>query len=58
MNIIQATRAHYAALQHRPDPDRIAIDYEVIIGGNITRLNNRLRDMYPEAKMIHCRYRQ
>ena len=87
MSIIKATRAHYAALQHKPGPDRIAIDYEVTIGGNVlpgcnsasedccgtvwvkastnalraanlTRLNNRLRDMYPEAKMIHCKYRQ
>jgi hypothetical protein len=87
MNIIQATRAHYAALQHRPGPDRVAIDYEVTIGSNVlpgcnsasddcsgtvwvrassnamraanlTRLSNRLGAMYPEAKMIHCTYRQ
>lgn len=28
--IIKATRAHYAALQHRKEPDRIGLDYEVI----------------------------
>lgn len=28
-NIIKATRRHYAALQHRPAADRVAIDYEV-----------------------------
>jgi hypothetical protein len=29
-SIVQATRAHYAALQHRPSPERVALDYEVI----------------------------
>jgi hypothetical protein len=35
--IIKATRAHYAALQHKPSPDRVAIDYTVAhpINGNI-----------------------
>jgi hypothetical protein len=30
-SIVMATRAHYAALQHKPSPggDRIALDYEV-----------------------------
>lgn len=85
-SIIKATLAHYAALQHKPAPDRVAIDYEVTIGGrilpgcnsasddcsgtvwvkvsnnamraaNLTRLNNRLRAMYPEALVIHCKYR-
>jgi len=27
--IVKATRAHYAALQHRPSADRVALDYEV-----------------------------
>jgi hypothetical protein len=27
--IIKATRAHYAALQHKPSADRVALDYEV-----------------------------
>jgi len=35
--IIKATRAHYAALQHKPAADRVAIDYSVghPINGNI-----------------------
>jgi hypothetical protein len=27
--IIRATRRHYAALQHKPSADRVALDYEV-----------------------------
>jgi hypothetical protein len=27
--IVKATRAHYAALQHRPSPEREALDFEV-----------------------------
>jgi len=27
--IIKATRAHYAALQHRPSADRVPLDYSV-----------------------------
>ena len=30
--IIKATRAHYAALQHKPAPDRVAIDYYEVTG--------------------------
>lgn len=32
MNVIQATRRHYAMLQHKKAPDRIALDYEVTAG--------------------------
>lgn len=33
MNIVQATRAHYAALQHRntPNDPRVALDYDVTL---------------------------
>jgi hypothetical protein len=27
--IVKATRTHYAALQHKPSPDRVALDYDV-----------------------------
>lgn len=30
MNAIQATKRHYAMLQHRQSPDRIPLDYEVL----------------------------
>lgn len=93
--ILKATRAHYAALQHKPGPDRIALDYEVtgampdigtangrLTAGTIwvkvlettpggatgyvygrrqaelTKLQNRLRAMYPEASHIVCAYRK
>lgn len=72
-NVVKATRARYAALQHKPGPDRVAIDYEVSghTAGTVwvkaateprrkselTKLNNRLRSMFPEAAMIHCAYR-
>jgi hypothetical protein len=85
--IVKATRAHYAALQHRLAPDRIAIDYEVsgvnesgwkvaLSCGTIwvrawnnvyhpgrrqaemTKLVNRLRAMYPEAREIRAAYRK
>lgn len=69
--IVKATRAHYAALQHRPSPDRIPLDYEVVghTRGTVqvkapnsarrrmevTKLINRLRSMYPEAHIESVR---
>lgn len=36
ISIIEATRAHYAALQHKAGPDRTPLDYQVIgHNGNI-----------------------
>lgn len=73
-SIIKATRAHYAALQHKPSADRVALDYEVtghtagtiwVIArtnaqrsANLTKLSNRLQAMYPEAKHVECSYRR
>ena len=85
-SIVKATRAHYAALQHRPGPDRVPLDYSVIqrdrVGsvleltrGTIrvkvdgprymarrraerTKLQNRLRTMFPEATTIEVSYRE
>jgi hypothetical protein len=64
-SIIKATRAHYAALQHKPSPDRVALGYEVtghtagtvwvkaptkpLQRAAVTRLLHRLRSMYPEV---------
>jgi len=67
-SIIKATRAHYAALQHKPSPDRVALDYEVPghTAGTIwvkvnrkggvqaerTKLLRRLADMFPESRNL------
>ncbi len=72
-SIIKATRAHYAALQHRPSPDRVALDYEVpghtagtvwvkaptqaLRRANLTRLLKRLHAMYPEYRNISAGFR-
>jgi hypothetical protein len=73
-SIVKATRAHYAALQHKPGPDRVALDYEVtghpagtiwVIAktnaqrsANLTKLFNRLQVMFPEARNVECSYRR
>jgi hypothetical protein len=72
-SIIEATRAHYAALQHKPSPDRVALDYEVpghtagtiwvkapthtLRQSNLTRLRVRLTAMFPEAHTISVGFR-
>ena len=68
MNVIQATRRHYAWLQHKPAPDRIPL--ELTVGTNpsyriwvkaatnsqrkawLTKATNLLRAMYPEVSRI------
>jgi hypothetical protein len=73
VSILKATRRHYAALQHRPGSGRIAIDYEVTgqtagtiwvkaatnaqRKGELTRLLNRLRAMYPCAQKYSAEFR-
>lgn len=63
-SIVKATRAHFAALQHKAAPDRVALEY--LVGDHagriwvkaatparkrmeVTKLANRLHAMYPEV---------
>lgn len=71
--IIKATRAHYAALQHKPSADRVALDYEVsghtagtiwvkaptnaLRKANLTKLRVRLTAMFPEAHTLSVGFR-
>ena len=71
--LITATRAHYAALQHRASKDRIALDFTVnkTWSGTIfvkastnsrrkaemTKLLNRLKILYPGVSNFSMEYR-
>jgi hypothetical protein len=72
-NILTATRAHYAALQHRASPDRLPLHYNIggVLSGTIqvkapnngrrkaemTKLLNRLLIMYPETTDIEVSFK-
>jgi len=73
-SIVKATRRHYAALQHRPAPDRIGIyctvgerpTYVLWVRAPtesqrraaLTRTLNLLRAMWPEVQEIEVRLRR
>jgi hypothetical protein len=71
-NILTATRAHYAALQHRASPDRLPLHYNIggVLSGTIqvkadtlakqrrelSKLSKRLAIMYPESTEIEVSF--